>query len=156
MDKNILNFIKESNKIEGIHSYSEEEQYEVLMWFIHLDQITIDDILKLAKKLQSTSLGETVNPELRSKKGMNVRVGNYFPPKGGSEIEKELQIIINELNLGVSPHYIHQKYESLHPLTDCNGRTGRVVWAWMMHKRGYDFSIGFLHKWYYQSLDYGR
>lgn len=45
----------------------------------------------------------------------------------------------------------------LHPFMDGNGRTGRAVWAWAMQRDGQDpFALSFLHRFYYQTLEYSR
>lgn len=35
-----------------------------------------------------------------------------------------------------SPMTAHKWFECIHPFVDGNGRTGRLVWAWVMMKRG--------------------
>lgn len=39
-------------------------------------------------------------------------------------------------------------------LMDGNGRSGRAIWAWMRLKENRDpFQLGFLHSFYYESLE---
>jgi len=155
MDKDILNFIKESNKIEGISEYDQEKQYIAYQEFLNLDEITVEDIVTFALVLHSTSNDSGgYKPELRGKKGMDVRVGSHFPISGGPEVIISLKWILSDLNMKANPYKNHCHYEHLHPLTDCNGRTGRAIWAWqMMNHFDYDFRLGFLQPWYYMGLD---
>ncbi len=157
MDRDFLDFIKESNEIEGITSYDEAAQYDAYQRFMHLDSISIGDIETLAFRLYQTSMDTNGNkPVIRRKKGQNVRVGNHRPQDGGYEIQHKLQILlmsINDEKNSTHAFNLHCEYEKLHPLTDCNGRTGRALWGWLMLKDDYSFRLGFLHKWYYQSLD---
>ncbi|KKK46704.1 hypothetical protein LCGC14_3162550, partial [marine sediment metagenome] len=76
---------------------------------------------------------------------------------GGPDIIPNLENIIWQANGDHgSPFEIHQSYEELHPFSDGNGRSGRMIWLWQMLRDGQDVSLGFLHTHYYQSLEAGR
>lgn len=135
-----LDFLYESNKIEGILEGINEKQIEAFDKFLELKVITIYDLLILISVFQP-------NAKLRDQVGLNVRVGNYFPPKGGYNIRTELEFILDNPNK-YSAWEQHIEFEKLHPFTDCNGRIGRMLWAW--HFR--DLSLGFLRMFYYQTL----
>ncbi len=141
---NIEDFVKESNRIEGIHRAPTPKEIEAHVLFIRISHITVKDIETFVSIMQPGA-------KLREKSGMNVRVGKYRPPPGGEHIRQGLGILLRDIRNGkVSPYDAHSLYEELHPFTDGNGRSGRVLWLWMM---GEVPRIGFLHKWYYQSLD---
>ena len=57
------------------------------------------------------------------------------------------------LESSAAPYEAHKWFEALHPFTDGNGRTGRIYWLWQMQKMGLSTELGFLHTYYYQSLE---
>lgn len=140
-------FLWESNQIEGIERGP-----------------SVDEIVAFAKFMQLFSVSATALGDLqavfapgkpiREREGMNVRVGRYVAPPGGPNIVRRLQAICREANSGADPWKTHVRFEKLHPYMDGNGRTGRMLWAWMMYVQGKQpFALSFLHRFYYQTLE---
>lgn len=145
-------FIEESNRIERICRPPNTNEIKEFDRFMALEEISVAQLKKFVSIYQPDAI-------LRNKVGLNVRLGSYHAPPGGRAITSALQEILSAAN-GTPPgrsrkemaFFIHQKYEKLHPFTDGNGRSGRMLWAWMMQ----DFPLGFLHHWYYDSLSAWR
>ncbi len=143
-----LKFITESNMIEGIHREPLDSELREHNRFLALKKVTIADLEKFVSIYQSDAV-------LRDKVGLDVRVGTYYPPKGGPDILSELSGLLKHCNnskLRYSPFEAHKIYESLHPFTDGNGRSGRILWLWMMKQENKTIYQSFLQTWYYQSL----
>jgi Fic/DOC family len=141
-----LKFINESNRIEGIIREATNGEITEYVRFMELECVRVEDMEHFVKIYQS-------NAKLRDKVGLNVRVGNHFPPYGSPEIKHKLEDLLKRACVMPENAYRHHlEYETLHPFTDGNGRSGRMLWAWQMSQIGYDFEIGFLHKFYYQTL----
>lgn len=142
------NFVKESNRIEGITRDPTWQEVDAHKQFLALDTVMIQDLQRFVGVCQPGA-------KLRDETGMNVRVGNHVPPDGGLEILNLLAPILSVAVGGRNrldrreAHSVHMLYENLHPFMDCNGRSGRVLWLWMM--RG-EAPLGFLHHFYYQTL----
>jgi hypothetical protein len=143
-----IDFIRESNRIEGILRDPTE------------DEIAAHELLLGLPQLTPTTVGDfqgVIAPgmPIRRHKGMNVRVGNYIAPEGAPSIVSRLRRILDKANLASgSPWEVHIAFEKLHPYMDGNGRTGRAIWAWQMQRMGRDpFSLPFLHRFYYQTLE---
>lgn len=146
----IIEQIRESNMIEGIFREPLEREIIAHREFLKLDQIKIDDLQAFVSVYQPDAL-------LRAGAGMNVTVGAHIPPPGGMSIVYRLDDLLAEVNSElVDPWTAHVRYECLHPFTDGNGRSGRVLWYWMMRKQPRKAALGFLHAFYYQTLDRAR
>lgn len=140
----IYELVEESNKIEGIIRKPTKEELDEFIRFMDLKELSIDELKRFVSVYQP-------NATLRERHGLDVRVGSHVPPKGGFEVVRQLYTLLERINNGERDAYsLHVEYETLHPFTDCNGRSGRMLWAWLV---GYDgLNLGFLHKWYYMSL----
>lgn len=145
-----FHFVAESNKIEGITRLPKDIEVEEHDRFINQDVITIDELMRFISVYQP-------NARLRDHVGLNVRVGNYTPSKGGLHIRESLSFILKAIEGNhYEPYEAHVEYEKLHPFTDGNGRSGRALWAWHMKQTIGKYPLGFLHHFYYQALSGSR
>ena len=149
MSKQMIAFIKESNEIERIYRDPSIREIEEFKRFFALDKIHMSDIERFVSVYQS-------NARMRVSTSDNVQIGTYLPPRGGQHILYQLDAILHRANSNRTEegaYNTHNEYESLHPFTDGNGRSGRMLWVWQM-KDNNPFSYSFLQRYYYQSLAY--
>ncbi len=140
---NLIRFIDESNKIEGIF-FGAEKQVDAYEEFLSRNRILVEDLERFVSIIEPGA-------KLRREYGMTIHAGKYAPPPGGPVIYQNLKDVLRIVNRR-QPEWAfrqHVLYEKLHPFLDCNGRSGRVLWLWQM---GGESELGFLHKFYYQSL----
>ena len=138
----LMEFAKESNRIDGItNAEANERMFEKLEAFLKFKELTA------VRVCEFNEWGR-----LRRMEGMNVRIGGRECLPGGDSLKHHFALIIHKL-CERSAFVNHVDFERFHPFTDGNGRTGRAIWLWqMVNQHDYDLSLGFLHKWYYQSL----
>lgn len=135
-------YVKESNAIERIIRRPRKAELEEFHRFMALKKVTVNDLKHFVSVYEHYAV-------LRDRCGLDVRVGRHVPPLGHPKMGEWVQDLIDTCD---SAYDLHVQYELLHPFTDCNGRSGRMLWAWK-HR---DLSLGFLHRFYYQTLDQSR
>ena len=150
--KKVRTFVQESNRIGGITRPPLKLEVNATVDFIALKEMDINALEVLVDVYAPGHI-------LRRHNGLDIHVGRHYPPPGGSNIEEELTELLRSIKEDADPTHLprhfHKRYEDLHPFTDCNGRSGRALWAWCMLQDGQDpFSLPFLHRFYYQTLQY--
>jgi fido (protein-threonine AMPylation protein) len=141
----IVDKIAESNRIERIYRDPTPEEIAEYTRFLALKEVTIEELQQFVDVYAPGKV-------LREWPGMNVFIGGRFLV-GGPHVREELQRLLDDINAGrIRPYEAHLAYEMIHPFQDGNGRSGRMLWYWMMEDRGHDTGLGFLHRFYYQAL----
>ena len=146
---NLVDFVRESNRIEGISAgtVTEVEAHERFLANKHM---SVPDLIQLVSVLEPTA-------QMRNAIGQDVQVGWHIPPRGGPRVHMDLATLLGDIQMegGLDPYLSHVRYETLHPFTDGNGRSGRALWLW--HMGGIEKApLGFLHTFYYQTLAYAQ
>jgi hypothetical protein len=150
MTFSLEDFVRQSNMIEGISRDPSALELRAHQFLLSVDKVKVADLTYFVSQVQPGAV-------LRDRFGLDVRVGSYYPPPGGADIVADLEALLVESNtarLRSVAYSRHQSYETLHPFTDGNGRSGRALW--LRDVGGIDNApLGFLHHWYYQSLQFG-
>src|SRR5665648_262527 len=115
----ILAFVTESNRIEGITRPPTDDEVSTSMKFLELPEVDVEQIRRFVHVCAGAPL--------RTRPGMDVRVGDHRPPPGGSAIERAIEAIAQQASTNrAHPYLVHHAYETLHPFMDGNGRSGRI------------------------------
>ena len=145
-DKRLRAFVRESNLIEGITRKPKDAEVEAHRAFLK-EGPTVAAFVALVAVLQPNAMLRD-HPDVSG-----VRVGDHVAPPSGPLIRAQLEDLVERAVDGDPVYDIHVGYETLHPFTDGNGRSGRALWLWQMLEDGDSlWTLGFLHAWYYQSL----
>ena len=150
VEQQLQAFIRESNRIEGIHRDPLASEIKAHKTLLARKRVKVEHVTALVSACQPDAI-------LRASSSVpSVRVGNHIAPPSGPGIVADLETLLAEIAIKVlTPWAAHVRYETLHPYTDGNGRSGRAVWLWHMTLLGHQrraLAIGFLHNFYYQTL----
>lgn len=139
------NFMLESNKIEREERLNPNDL--IVIKKVCDEGIRDLDHLKDLHKIITEHLDVDWSGKWRT---VGVSVGSYSPPSWTEVPEMMLQFWNNFDKL--DSWEAHNRFESIHPFQDFNGRMGRLIWLSKAMQEGYKFNISFLHLYYYQTL----
>lgn len=140
-------FMLLSNKIEGELGLNPND-FKVAKRVYEKGISSLGDILKIHKDL-TKHLKVDWSGKWRT---CNVRVGSYIAPDW-SQVPSLMAQYWDRWD-EMDSWTAHNEFVTIHPFVDRNGRISRLIWMSKAIEEGYDFSIPFLHKFYYQSLQH--
>lgn len=129
-----LEFLKESNHIEGEYSHEALED-AIIAWNyakkIKAQQITQRNILEIHKRLMQNIYPDIAGKFRRVQVGVMTKEG-FKEAIHWAQIKDEINMLCN---LGIYPYYLgedqikrwHIQFEHIHPFMDGNGRAGRIL-----------------------------
>ncbi len=100
-----------------------------------------EDILELHRIVSGGVMDQGEAGRYRT---IRVRVGSYIPPPPG-EVSGLMSDLLEwwdkesgALSPVMSSAIVHYRFETIHPFSDGNGRTGRALALWELYRRGFD------------------
>ncbi len=145
-----VEWIRESNRIEGIHRDPTQEEIQAHYDLLALNAIAVDHVERFVRTVTRQD-----RMMLRIEPDMNVRVGRHIPMPGGVGVMQYLISLLMVMR-DKDPWEWHCAYEDLHPFLDGNGRSGRALWLWMKKQREEPVMMSFLQQFYYETLSNNR
>jgi hypothetical protein len=150
----LLAFIHESYAIEKMdfNKFNEQDRYDAIR--AH-ERFLDDSLLSVAGLVDFVGLCQPDARPRFSTDVPNVSVAGHMAMQSGEGVEQALLALIHAANNDKRPSRVRSfdyywRYLHLHPFTDCNGRSARVLWL-----RIGGFPAGertFLQEYHYQSL----
>jgi len=122
--------VKDQNTKEVLH-YS-DALWKGLERMAEKKVLNINIFIEVVQQIKSNTSGIRVNPGTKIANGKTGKVV-YTPPEGEQIIREKLRELEEYIHVddGVDPlirmSLIHYQFEAIHPFSDGNGRTGRII-----------------------------
>jgi len=107
------------------------------------EDITKEFILKLHRLIIMNTLRQDLISQIGRYRSVQVFVGRSIPPSP-SEVPNQMTRLLkwysvnkNKLHPLVLASYFHTEFEKIHPFVDGNGRVGRLLMNFILHKNKY-------------------
>lgn len=129
-------FIKASNEIEEIFGEKEIEQsLKAWKYLVKCKTLSHADICRVQRIItwNQTDLDESAKGRYRGELAINVYVGGEMKCPY-DQVDKEIDSWLSDLPK-MTPLMSHIRFEHIHPFTDGNGRTGRMLYWWYCLQR---------------------
>lgn len=140
MTKDEIEFLKESNAIEGVYDDDSLEQAKEAWKFIKQQNLlTVGNILKTHKILMLNQ--DHLQPDQKGYfRKCGIRIGGRLG-MNWVKIPDAIEAWVNLVNGSIVQHeddikFHHVEYEHIHPFADGNGRTGRMFMNWERLRAG--------------------
>lgn len=132
-----VNFLRESNAIEGVHGYDAFMQAAYAWQYLKdQEQMTPGVVRKTHKVLMIGQ--DNLRPDERGYyRTIPVYIGDREAIPAG-EIVERVENWCHRMNHSPAEEWegLHVGYETIHPFVDGNGRTGRMFMNWHLGKNG--------------------
>jgi hypothetical protein len=111
-DQQLEAFVRESNRIEGIHRNPTPEEIKAHKTLIARKRVKVEHVTALVAVCQPNAI-------LRASSNIpGVRVGNHIAPPSGPQIVNDLEKLLADISANaITPWAAHVRYETLHPYT---------------------------------------
>ncbi|MHB8282771.1 MAG: Fic family protein [bacterium] len=125
---------------EHLEAVNSAKAYDFIYTLLNLGRITEDNILQIYKLVLSGIDDENAGKYRREAVFIS---GTEYAPPPYKKVPELINIFIKKLNKQGNEHSIikaadmHAEFESIHPFTDGNGRTGRFILSFELIKNGY-------------------
>ena len=141
-----MKFMFDSNSIEGEYRINPGDE-KAIDYVMHHGIDDLEDILMIHRML-----GEYLHKRWVGRwRECNVRVGGYVAPTW-KNVPRLMSEFMNKF-YDMKSWEAHNKFQTIHPFRDLNGRVGRLLWLSKAVYEGYYFRIPFLQAYYYQTLN---
>jgi len=149
-DTNLYRFAQESNEIEGIKDeLSHVRHKKALVKFITQPEIKVVDLCTFVKTIEPRVV-------LRQHDYQAVYIANQQGLRG-TLVTLALEDLLERIqNKQINCFQAHMEYETIHPFTDGNGRSGRALWLWQHIKHDVWPNLSFKHAFYYETFEFYR